>query len=166
MGRQPFKFAFDVAMSGCLGMDADPTKMTVEEKEITMRSLDAYKIKLRPIVQFGDLYRLVSPYKTSRSVVSYVDADNQSKAVVFVYQIRDEEHNEDGEENEGLVVKLQGLNPEQVYYVQEMNIDSFDSSACAENGHKISGSDLMETGLHFNCKKKFDSATVYLSEDN
>ena len=30
---------FDVAMSGCLGMDADPGKMSEEEKKITCRAV-------------------------------------------------------------------------------------------------------------------------------
>ncbi|NDV46726.1 melibiase [Paludibacter sp. 221] len=154
MGHQPFKFAFDVAMSGCLGMDANPLKMTEEEKKITKRSLEAYKTKLRPVVQLGDLYRLVSPYETSRSVVSYVENDKKEKAVVFVYQVRDS--------SEGLNVALQGLNPDLNYTIDEVNIDSADAAACIQNGKTLSGKELMEKGLDFNCKKRFDSASVYL----
>lgn len=156
MGRQPFKFAFDVAMSGCLGMDADPTKMNDEEKKVTMRSLEAYKNKLRPVVQLGDLYRLVSPYETSRSVVSYVEENTKKKAAVFVYQVKDDANE--------VTVKLQGLDPSVQYTVEEVNIDSPEAAMCAENGRTISGKDLMETGLKFKCKKRFDSASVYLSE--
>jgi len=156
MGHQPFKFAFDVAMSGCLGMDADPTKMTDEEKKITRRAVEVYKNKLRPVVQLGDLYRLVSPYEKSRSVVSYVEADSKKKAVVFVYQVRDD--------SESLNVALQGLNPEQSYRVEEVNIDSPDMAMCRQNGKVLTGRELMNAGLSFGCKKKFDSASVYLSE--
>lgn len=89
MGNQPFKFAFDVAMSGCLGMDADPTKMNEEEKKITKRSVELYKTRLRNTVQFGDLYRLLSPYETSRASLIYVEPEKKAKAVLFVYQVRD-----------------------------------------------------------------------------
>jgi alpha-galactosidase len=153
MGRQPFKFAFDVAMSGCLGMDADPTKMTGEEKKITLRALDVYKNRLRPVVQLGDLYRLVSPYENSRSVVSYVD-ETQDRAVVFVYQVNDDK--------EGIKVLLQGLNPEKSYRLEEVNIDSPKVAACRENGKMLSGKELMEAGIYFDCKKRFDSASLYL----
>ena len=153
MGRQPFKFAFDVAMSGCLGMDADPTKMTGEEKKITLRALDAYKNRLRPVVQAGDLYRLVSPYENSRSVVSYVD-EAQNRAVVFVYQVK--------EDKEGIKVLLQGLNPEKPYRLEEVNIDSPEVAACRENGKTLSGKELMEEGIYFDCTKRFDSASLYL----
>lgn len=155
MGRQPFKFAFDVAMSGCLGMDADPTKMSEEEKEITKRAVEVYKNKLRPIVQLGELYRLVSPYKTSRSVVSYVEAENQKNAVVFVYQIKDDK--------DGVTVQLQGLDPAKTYSVEEVNIEHAEATMCTDNGKRLTGKQLMEDGLHFKCKKRFDSASVYLS---
>lgn len=153
MGHQPFKFAFDVAMSGCLGMDADPTKMTAEEKAITTRALEAYKTKLRPVVQLGDLYRLVSPYETSRSSVSYVSKD-KTQAALFIYQV----HND----NTGLTVKLQGLQPDKNYLVEELNIDSPSRAMCNENGKSFTGKDLMEKGLSFKCQKRFDSASVYL----
>lgn len=155
MGRQPFKFAFDVAMSGCLGMDADPTRMSEEEKKVTRRALDAYKNKLRPVVQLGDLYRLVSPYETSRSVVSYVEPETKSRAALFVYQVRND--------SKGVTVRLQGLDPEQDYRIEEVNIDSPQQAACLQNGRTLSGRLLMEEGLHFNCQKRFDSASVYLS---
>ncbi len=153
-GRQPFKFAFDVAMSGTLGMDADPTKMSDEEKEITQRAVSIYKEKLRPVVQFGDLFRLVSPYESNRASLMYVTPDKQDKAVVFFYQTADDQN--------GLTVKLQGLNPDARYLLEEVNIESPDKAACAENAQTLTGSQLMGQGLHFNCKKRFDSAAVYL----
>lgn len=154
MGNQPFKFAFDVAMSGCLGMDANPVSMSEKDKAITRRAVNAYKAKLRPVVQLGDLYRLVSPYEASRSVISYVERDNKTKAALFVYQVRDDDS--------GLQVKLQGLNPDYDYTIEEVNIDSPEVAACRENGQTISGKELMETGLHFSCRKRFDSASLYL----
>ncbi|MDL2224553.1 alpha-galactosidase, partial [Bacteroidales bacterium OttesenSCG-928-M06] len=156
MGHLPFKFAFDVAMSGCLGMDADPTKMTEEEKEIALRAVKVYKNKLRSVVQFGDLYRLVSPYETSRSVVSYVEAKTKSKAVVFIYQVKDD--------NNGITIPLQGLNPNGNYLIEEVNIESPEVAKCTQNGKILSGENLMRTGLSFDCKKKLESASVYLSE--
>lgn len=57
----PLKFRFDVAMSGRLGMEIQPKDMTDADKAFAKRAIASYK-KVRPIVQFGDLYRLVSPY--------------------------------------------------------------------------------------------------------
>lgn len=154
MGHQPFKFAFDVAMSGVLGMDANPAKMTKEESEITRRAVKAYKEKLRPVVQFGDLYRLISPYETSRSVISYVEPEEHTSAALFVYQVKDE--------TAPLHVNLQGLDPGLNYKIEEVNIASPFEAACTQNGKVMSGEDLMTIGLDFACSKRFDSAVIYL----
>lgn len=155
MGNQPFKFAFDVAMSGCLGMDADPTKMSKKEKEITKRAVEVYKTKIRPIVQLGDLYRLVSPYETSRSVMSYVES-NKEKAVLFVYQVKDDDVR--------LSVKMQGLDSNALYNIEEVNIGSITEAACMRNGQAVTGKELMEKGIMFHCHKRFDSSVIYLTK--
>lgn len=155
MGRQPFKFGFDVAMSGTLGMDADPTKMNDEEKKVTARAVQVYKEKLRPVVQLGDLYRLVDPYATGdkRASLMYV-APNKTQAAVFFWQLNNQD--------EGMTVKLQGLDPAKQYTIEEVNIDSPSDAACKESGQTLSGQTLMETGLTFTCKKRFDSSVLYL----
>ena len=142
-------------MSGCLGMDANPVTMSKEDQEITRRAVKVYKDKIRPVVQLGDLYRLVSPYETSRSVVSFVEEDKKEHAVVFCYQVKDD--------TEGITVKLEGLDPNIHYQVEEVNIDKAEEASCQQNGEILSGKELMEKGLSFACKKKFDSASVYLS---
>ena len=48
-------------MSGRLGMEIQPKDMKEEDKEFAKRAIAAYK-SIRPVVQLGDLYRLVSPY--------------------------------------------------------------------------------------------------------
>ena len=57
----PLKYRIDVAMSGRLGMEIQPKNMTQEEKELCRKAIEEYKM-IRPVVQFGDIYRLVSPY--------------------------------------------------------------------------------------------------------
>lgn len=156
MGGQPFKFAFDVAMSGCLGMDANPTKMTDEEKKVTKRAVEVYKNRLRNVVQFGDLYRLMSPYENARASLMYVEPGKKSKAVLFIYQVKDSE--------DACVIRPEGLNPGKQYRVEEVNIDSPEKAACRENGKILSGKELMGNGLTFTCKKKFDSATVCIDD--
>ena len=141
-------------MSGVLGMDANPAKMTKEESEITRRAVKAYKEKLRPVVQFGDLYRLISPYETSRSVISYVEPEEHTSAALFVYQVKDE--------TAPLHVNLQGLDPGLNYKIEEVNIASPFEAACTQNGKVMSGEDLMTIGLDFACSKRFDSAVIYL----
>ena len=54
----PLKYRIDVAMSGRLGMEIQPKNMTDEEKELCRKAIADYK-KIRPVVQLGDIYRLV-----------------------------------------------------------------------------------------------------------
>ena len=60
--RIPLKYRIDVAMSGRLGMEIQPQDMTTEEKELCKKAIAEYK-EIRPVVQFGDIYRLISPYE-------------------------------------------------------------------------------------------------------
>lgn len=82
----PIKFRFDVAMSGRLGMEIQPKNMTEEELAFSRRAIEAYK-QIRPIVQFGDQYRLISPYdKGSVAALMYAD-EAKDNAVVFAYRM-------------------------------------------------------------------------------
>lgn len=82
----PLKFRFDVAMTGRLGMEIQPKDMTDEEKEFSKRAIAAYK-QIRPVVQFGDQYRLISPYDNgSVAALMYVD-EKKDHAAVFAYRM-------------------------------------------------------------------------------
>ncbi len=83
LGNRPLKFAFDVAMSGRLGMDMDVDKLSDADRAYAASAVAAYK-EIRGVVQFGDLYRLESPYDGPRSTLQYVLGDS---AVVFVYSL-------------------------------------------------------------------------------
>ncbi len=50
-------------MSGRLGFELQPCDMTEEDMAFSKRALTEYK-RIRPVVQFGDLYRLSSPYES------------------------------------------------------------------------------------------------------
>lgn len=76
--------------------------------------------------------------------------------MVFCYQVKDD--------SEGVSVKLEGLDPNIQYFIEEVNIDSAEKAACQQNGQTLSGKELMEKGLSFTCKKRFDSASVYLKK--
>lgn len=86
-GREiPIKFRFDVAMSGRLGMEIQPKQLSDADKEFSKRAIAAYK-EIRPIVQLGDQYRLVSPYdKGAVAALMYAD-EAKEKAVVFAYRM-------------------------------------------------------------------------------
>ena len=82
----PLKFRFDVAMSGRLGMEMQPEDMTEADKEFTQRAIQAYK-GIRPIVQFGDLYRLISPYENKGVASLMYVAPEKDRAVFYAYKM-------------------------------------------------------------------------------
>jgi alpha-galactosidase len=85
--KPSLKFRFDVSNSGVLGIGADITKWSVEERKIAAEKVAQYKA-IRDVVQFGDVYRLQSPFEGQRSVIEYVRPDS-SEAVIFMYKLLD-----------------------------------------------------------------------------
>jgi hypothetical protein len=73
-------------MSGRLGMEIQPKNMTDEEKALCRKAISEYK-EIRPVVQFGDLYRLVSPYDNQGlSSIMYV-SEAKDKAVFYWWKL-------------------------------------------------------------------------------
>ena len=54
----PIKFRCDVAMSGRLGLELQPSKMTKEEYRQASQAVKDYK-SVREVIQLGNLYRCV-----------------------------------------------------------------------------------------------------------
>ncbi|MCQ2187355.1 MAG: alpha-galactosidase [Bacteroidales bacterium] len=132
------KYRIDVAMSGRLGMEIQPKNMTEQEKDICRKAIAEYK-QIRPIVQFGDIYRLVSPYDGKGFASMMHIAEDKSAAVFYWWRIANfyDEH--------FARVQMKGLDPERMYKVHELNrIDGF---PLRYEGMSFSGRFLMENGL-------------------
>lgn len=132
------KYRIDVAMSGRLGMEIQPKNMSDEEKELCRKAITEYK-QIRPIVQFGDLYRLVSPYdKIGLASLMYVD-EAKTKSVFFWWKT-------ESFQNEHLPrVKMAGLDAKKNYKVHELN--RIDLKPMDVEGKTFSGEYLMNVGL-------------------
>ncbi|WP_139902953.1 alpha-galactosidase [Clostridium thermarum] len=74
-----------VAMAGNLGYELDLTKFTPEEVEAVKKQVAEYK-EIRELVQFGDFYRLRSPFEGNDTAWMFVSEDKR-EAVVFYYRI-------------------------------------------------------------------------------
>lgn len=156
-GRQiPLKFRFDVAMSGRLGMEIQPKNMTEADKKFAKRAIADYK-QIRPIVQRGDLYRLVSPYdKVGFASLMYASPD-KSEAVFFAYRM------------EYLLnqvtsrVRLTGVNPEKLYKLEEMTSQN-ENKKNVLDGKIISGKLLLEEGIEVPFSKEYSSVVMKLVE--
>ena len=135
----PVKFRCDVAMSGRLGIELQPKDMTDEERQQCTTCFADYK-RLRPIVQTGNLYRLISPYENKGvSSLMYVD-DPKDQAVLFVYKIV----NYCDQPLPRL--RLAGLNPAKTYTLHERNI-RVNQKACSLDGKQFTGRFLMDVGI-------------------
>ena len=156
--RIPLKFRFDVAMSGRLGMEIQPRNMTEEDKAFAKRAIASYK-KVRPVVQFGDLYRLVSPYdRKGISSLMYVTPE-KDRAVFYVYKI---EHFVNM-----LIpsVRMNGLDAQKMYRLVDLTAAKADKP-CPLDGKVISGKVLMEEGVVLKemLKKEYSSMVLELQE--
>ena len=132
------KYRIDVAMSGRLGMEIQPKNMTDEEKNLCRKAIAEYK-QIRPIVQFGDIYRLVSPYdKVGLASLMYVN-EQKTKSVFFWWKT-------ESFQNEHLPrVKMAGLDAKKNYKVHELN--RIDLRPMDVEGKTFSGAYLMNHGL-------------------
>ena len=159
----PLKYRIDVAMSGRLGMEIQPKNMTDEEKDLCRKAIADYK-KIRPVVQFGDIYRLISPYdKLGVASLMYI-SDVKDKAVFYWWKT---EHFV----NQHLPrVTMAGLDPEKKYKVMELN--RIDNVPLEFEGKVFSGAYLMANGLEIPYNHKVDyhkqndysSRVLYLEE--
>ncbi|HEX2394305.1 MAG TPA: alpha-galactosidase [Bacteroidales bacterium] len=152
----PLKFRFDVAMSAKLGMDLQPKDLSGKDKEFCRNAIQAY-YSIREIVQFGDLYRLLSPYTNTRTAMMYVDQD-QKEAVVFSYLLKKTIFGN----NQPLI--LRGLDEHKLYRLSEVNKDPDNYSWFTElEGKVFSGEYLMKYGIRFTMYNEFDSKIIRLT---
>ena len=152
----PLKFRFDVAMSGRLGMELQPKDIDSEDYEFASKAVENYK-RIRPVVQFGDLYRLVSPYgKNGWAAHMHVSKDKK-EAVYFAYSLK--YHGR----TTYLETKLKGLDPDKNYKVTELNTRGWNRSFYGD-GQTFSGDYLMKVGINLNIGNPFDSSVLLLTE--
>ena len=159
----PLKYRIDVAMSGRLGMEIQPKNMTEEEKALCKKAIEEYKM-IRPVVQLGDIYRLVSPYdKLGVASLMYV-SEAKDKAVFYWWKT---EHFV----NQHLPrVTMAGLQPDKSYRIRELN--RIDNEPLAFEGKVFTGTYLMEQGLEipynhrvdYHKQNDYSSRVLYLEE--
>ncbi len=134
----PIKFRIDVAMSGRLGMEIQPKNMTPEEIELCRNAIREYK-EIRPVVQLGDIYRLVSPYDGLEMASMMYCSPEKDKAVFYWWKL------ETFCDQHFPRVGMAGLAPDKLYRVHELN--RIDNVPLPYEGKVFSGKFLMDSGL-------------------
>lgn len=156
------KLRCDVAMSGRLGMEIQPKNMSEEEKALCRQAINDYKM-IRPVVQFGDIYRLHSPYKGDNLASLMYVSEAKDKAVFYWFKL------ETFKDQHFPCVKMQGLDPQKMYKVHELN--RIDKNPLPYEGKSFSGAYLMANGLEvpyehdveYHKKNDWASRVLYLT---
>ena len=75
----------DVAMSGNLGYELDLTKLTEDEKIAVKAQVERYK-EIRELIQFGDFYRLKSPFEGNETAWLFVNKD-KTEVIAYLFRV-------------------------------------------------------------------------------
>lgn len=134
------KFRTDVASMCKLGFDIGLKELTTGELAYCQMAVANWK-RLQNTIMDGDQYRLVSPYESNHMALNYVSKDT-NKVVLFAYDIHPRF------QEKLIAVKLQGLDPNKQYKVEEINLMPSTNSKLDANGKVYSGDYLMKAGLN------------------
>ena len=151
--QAPLKYRFDVAMSGRLGLELQPSAFTPTEWEMARKAIEDYK-RVRPIVQFGDLYRLKNPEDGTGWTALQYNAKDGTRAVLFAYSTQ--YHGK----STFFQARLKGLDPDRQYRITELNKDGW--SRFASDGQIFAGDYLMRYGITMPLGATLDSAVLLL----
>jgi alpha-galactosidase len=92
-----------VASSGCFGYELDLNQLERAEQQLVQQQVAFYK-EIRRIIQFGDYYRILSPFEGNEAAWIFVTED-KTEAVAFYFKVL-------AEPNPPLRrVRLRGLDP-------------------------------------------------------
>lgn len=130
----PLDMRGHAAMSGNFGYELDLTTFSEAEKEAVKRQVALYK-QLRPLIQYGEFYRLSSPFHGVDAAWMFVSED-QKEALVAYFQVL-------AEPNAPLKkLRLKGLEAGSNYLVYEADTPEETEELI------FGGDDLMHIGLN------------------
>ncbi len=138
----PLETRAHVAMSGNLGYELDITQYSEDEMDTLRQQIAFYKAN-RQLIQFGDFYRLKSPFEDNSAAWMFVSTD-QTEAIVFYMNILGIPNPMDQH------VKLSGLHEAYDYAIEGME-------------GIFGGDQLMYGGLTLPVLKDFESVCYTLN---
>ncbi len=86
--RTPLETRFNVSAFGLLGYELDITTLTSFETKVIKKQISFYK-KHRNLLQFGELYRLKSPYESNEMRLIVCDS-SKTEAILGLFQVLEE----------------------------------------------------------------------------
>ncbi|MFA7076523.1 MAG: alpha-galactosidase [Candidatus Izemoplasmatales bacterium] len=119
--KTPLETRFNISAFGLLGYELDITKLTSFETKVIKKQIEFYK-KHRHLLQFGDIYRLKSPFKTNEMQLIVVSKDRK-EAILGIFQVLQEPN------AEYLKIPLPMLDANKKYRIKKreqfFNLDTF-----------------------------------------
>ena len=130
-----------VAMMGNLGYELDVRKLSETERRQVREQIGLYK-QIRPLVQFGDLYRLQNPNDGRGAAWMYVNGERTEAFATYV-RILAEANAPD------VRVRLDGLEPGMDYRLELILLDDAGGAAHLSNRQAwvAGGDELMSAGV-------------------
>jgi alpha-galactosidase len=144
----PLMYRFLTAMQGALGIGANLNRWVQQDNETASRMIALYK-RIRPTVQTGDLYRLLSPRGGDLTANQYVAPDGR-QSVVFALR-HSHQYN-----LAPAPVRLRGLDEKAMYKVEALD------GKLSDRQPQLSGAYLMRVGLNLILRGDYDSTAVIL----
>ena len=137
--KESLSMRANVACFGTFGYELDITKLPADELQVIKKQIHFMK-KYRKLIQFGDFYRLRSPFEHDYNTAAWMVVSNDKKEAMFAYY-RILQRSESGYDK----IKLMGLEEDTEYLVEEIR----DSALEAEklNAFKRYGSELLHMGI-------------------
>lgn len=158
MGKQPIKFKTDVAFMGKLGFDIKVNELLPNDLLFCQEAVKQYN-RLKHIIWHGEQYRLQSPYNEKVSSIAYVN-EAKNEGVICNYYVATTYST-----TIGLPIKMQGLNPDQQYTIEEVNLYPGTISPI-DKDKTYSGDFLMKVGFNPEVSAKRSSVILHLKEIN
>ncbi|KYC65679.1 alpha-galactosidase [Heyndrickxia coagulans] len=134
----PLSTRGDVAMGGNFGYELDLTKCTEDEKTVIREQIAFYKAH-RQLFQFGQFYRLISPFEGNSAAWQFVSPDRKH-TIAYFFNVLSEAA------GPVKILKLAGLDPDKNY-------------RHIETGNIYGGDELMNIGLYLPLFNKQDFAS-------
>ncbi len=109
----PIDIRAHVAMSANMGFELDLTKISDEERGKIKAYVSEYK-KLRKLIQFGNFYRLISPFEGNESAWMIID-EEQDEFLLYHFKIFERPN------SKGIRIKLKGISTDKNYRLEGTN---------------------------------------------
>ena len=135
----PLQSRADIAHLGATGYELDVSHMSEEDRAEIAPQVAQY-LRMEKLVLEGDLYRLANPFGNREFAVLLVSKDKTEAHLTFMQLLR-------VVNCEPLFLRLQGLDPDALYHIEELD-------------KTLHGSTLMELGLHIPNHRMADFETL------